>query len=97
MGTLIHRPDGRLADGAVQLASATPVLSGGRIGVLDNGKPNAGLLLSQVADGLAERIGGNVVTTTGKGARANAATACSPQVLETLTKEVELVLTGSAD
>ena len=97
MGTLIHRPDGKLADGAVQLASTSPVLSGGRIGVLDNGKPNAGVLLSRVANGLAERIGGNVVTTTGKGARANAATACSPQVLETLSKEVELVLTGSAD
>ena len=97
MGTLIHRPDGRLADGAVQLASTSPVLSGGRIGVLDNGKPNAGVLLSRVADGLAQRIGGSVATTTGKGERANAATACSPQVLETLSKEVELVLTGSAD
>ena len=57
MATLIHRPDGPLSDGAVQLSSTTPVLSGGRIGVLDNGKPNAGLLLSQAAEGLAERIG----------------------------------------
>ena len=97
MVTLIHRPDGPLADGAVHLSSTAPVLSGGRIGVLDNGKPNARLLLTRAAEGLAERIGGNVVTVTDKGAGANAATACTSQVLETLSKEVELVLTGSAD
>ena len=34
MVTLIHRPDGPLADGAVQLSSTAPVLSGGRIGVV---------------------------------------------------------------
>ena len=97
MATLIHRPDGPLADGAALLSSTTPVLSGGRIGVLDNGKPNARLLLTRAAEGLAERIGGHLATVTGKGAGANAATACTSQVLETLSKEVELVLTGSAD
>ena len=97
MTALIHRPDGPLADGAVQLALTAPVLSSGRIGVLDNGKPNAGLLLTRAAEGLARRIGGHLVTATGKGAGANAATACTSQVLEPLSKEVELVLTGSAD
>ena len=65
--------------------------------MLDNGKPNARLLLTRAAEGLAERIGGQLATITGKGAEANAATACTSQVLETLSKEVELVLTGSAD
>ena len=97
MATLIHRPDGPLADGAVQLSSTTPVLAGGRIGGRDNGKPNAGLRLTRAAEGLAERIGGHLATVAGKGAGANAATACTSQVLETLSKEVELVLTGSAD
>ena len=97
MATLINRPDGPLAEGAVQRSSTTPVLSGGRIGVLDNGKPNARLLLTRAAEGFAERIGGHLATVTGKGAGANAATACTSQVLETLSKEVELVLTGSAD
>ena len=97
MATLIHRPDGPLADGAVQLSSTTRVLSGGRIGVLDNGKPNARLLLTRAAEGLAGRIGGHLATVAGKGVGANAATACTSQVLETLSKEVELVLTGSAD
>ena len=90
MATLIHRPDGPLAEGAVQLSSTTPVLSGGRIGVLDNGKPNARLLLTRAAEGLAGRIGGHLATVTGKGAGANAATSCTSQVLETLSKEVEL-------
>ena len=87
----------RLADGAAQLSSTAMVLSGGRIGVLDNGKPNARLLLTRAAEGLAERTGGHLATVAGKGAGANAATACTSQVLETLSKEVELVLTGSAD
>ena len=65
--------------------------------MLDNGKPNARLLLTRAAEGLAERIGGQLATIAGKGAEANAATACTSQVLETLSKEVELVLTGSAD
>ena len=97
MVTLIHRPDGPLAYGAVQLSSIAPVLSGGRIGVLDNGKPNARLLLTRAAEGRAERIGGHLATVTDKGAGATAATACTSQVIETLSKEVELVLTGSAD
>ena len=97
MATLIHRPDGPLADGAVQLSSTAPVLSGGRIGVRCNGKPNARLLLTRAAEGLAERIGGRLATVAGKGAGANAATACTSQALETLSMEVELVLTGSAD
>ena len=97
MATLIHRPDGPLADGAARLSSTVPVLSGGRIGVLDNGKPNARLLLTRAAEGLAERTGGHLATVAGKGAGANAATACTSQILETLSKEVELVLTGSAD
>ena len=33
----------------------------------------------------------------GKGERANAATACNPQVVGMLAEEVQLVLTGSAD
>ena len=46
----------------------------------------------------AERIGGEVVRVTDKGAAGfNAATACEPQVLEGLSKEVRIVLTGSAD
>ena len=96
MSARILDPAGPLAEGAVQLAPAAPALVDGRIGVLD--KPNARLLLETAAAGLAERIGGEVVRVTDKGAAGfNAATACEPQVLEGLSKEVRIVLTGSAD
>ena len=60
MSTTIHDPAGPLAEGAVQLVPAAPALVGGSIGVLDNGKPNARLLLTRAAEGLAARIGGEV-------------------------------------
>ncbi|MBC8363662.1 MAG: hypothetical protein H8E59_01505 [Actinobacteria bacterium] len=91
----------------MQLAPAVPALVSGKIGVLDNGKPNARLLLTKAAEGLATRIGGEVASVIGKSDRSgksgrgapgnNAATACESQVLEGLSKEVRIVLTGSAD
>ncbi len=97
MNMKIYSPEGELLEEAVQLSSTTPLLSGGKIGVLDNGKPNANLLLTKVAEVLAERIDATVSLVTGKGERANAATACNPQVVGMLAEEVQLVLTGSAD
>jgi hypothetical protein len=68
-----------------------------RIGVLDNGKPNARLLMTRAAEQLAVRTGASLTIVTDKGPGANAATPCTPAVLEHLSKEVDLVLTGSAD
>ena len=49
MSARILDPAGPLAEGAVQLAPAAPALVDGRIGVLDNAKPNARLLLETAA------------------------------------------------
>jgi hypothetical protein len=73
------------------------VLTGLRIGVLDNGKPNARLVMVRAASQLADRTGARVALVTDKGPNHNAATACSDEVLDRLTKEVDLVITGSAD
>ena len=97
MNMKIYSPEGDLKDEVVELCSTTPLLSGGKIGVLENGKPNADLLLTKIAEGLAGRIDAKFSMTTGKGERANAATACNPQVIGMLAEEVQLVLTGSAD
>ena len=97
MNMMIHSPEGELIDEVVELCSTAPLFSGGKIGVLENGKPNADLLLTKIAEGLAERIDARVSVITGKGERANAATACNPQVIGMLAEEVQLVLTGSAD
>ena len=97
MNMKIYSPEGDLKDEVVQLCSTTPLFSGGKIGVRENGKPNADLLLTKIAEGLAGRIDAKFSMTTGKGERANAATACNPQVVGMLAEEVQLVLTGSAD
>jgi hypothetical protein len=73
------------------------VLNGLRIGVLDNLKPNARLLMVRAAEQLAARTGATVTLVTDKGPGANSATPCTDEVLDRLTKEVDLVLTGSAD
>ena len=93
----IYRPDGAVGAPAPTLAPSPAVLTGLRVGVLDNGKPNARLLLTRAAEQLAARTGATVAVVTDKGPGHNAATPCSDEVLDRLTKEVDLVLTGSAD
>ncbi|MEZ5244184.1 MAG: hypothetical protein R2707_03740 [Acidimicrobiales bacterium] len=89
----IYSPAGETGPAPVSLAPPLPLLAGARIGVLDNTKPNAGVLLNRMAIRLAERTGASVTLVETK----NAALAAPDDVLERLSKEVELVLTGSAD
>ena len=93
MGIQIVAPDGVIGAPPAQLAPAPRSLSGLRIGVLDNNKPNAGVLLDRVALRLAERTGAIV----GRREEKNAALPAEDQVLDRITKEVQVVLTGSAD
>lgn len=89
----IYAPEGARGRPPVSRAASLPSLAGTRIGILDNLKPNAGLLLGRLAERLAETTGAIVTVVETK----NAAVAAPDQVLRRLTKEVELVLTGSAD
>ncbi len=93
----IYAPDGAIGRPSLTLAPSPPVLTGLRLGVLDNGKPNARLLMVRAAEQLAARTGATVTLVTDKGPDHNAATPCSDEVMAKLTKEVDLVLTGSAD
>ncbi len=90
---LIHRPDGHVATPPATLAPSPAVLAGRRIGILDNRKPNADVLLERLAERLVERTGATVVRTETK----NAAVACNDQVLGLLAEEVDVILTGTAD
>ena len=90
---LIHRPDGDVATPPAQRAPALAVLAGCRIGILDNRKPNADVLLEHLAERLSERTGAAVVHTATK----NAAIPCEDQVLGLLAEEVDVILTGTAD
>jgi hypothetical protein len=93
----IFAPDGEVGPEPVRLAPAPTSLAGLRIGVLDNAKPNAGLLMGRAAQQIAARTGATVSLVTEKGPGANAATPCTAEVLGRLANEVDLVLTGSAD
>lgn len=91
--TRIYTPVGATGPEPVQLAPSPAVLAGQRIGILDNTKPNAGVLLRRMAAKLSERTGATVGPVETK----NAALAAPDDVIARLSKEVELVLTGSAD
>jgi hypothetical protein len=93
----IYAPDGSVGKPSLVPAAIPSVITGLRIGVLDNGKPNARLLMVRMAEQLAARTGATVSMVTGKGPGRNAATASSEGVLDQLEKEVDLVITGSAD
>ncbi len=97
MTTRVYAPDGEVGPAPVSLAPSPHVLTGTRIGVLDNGKPNAGLLLHRLGDQLAARTGASLAIVTAKGPGANAATPCTDAVMARLTEECDVVLTGSAD
>ena len=89
----IYAPTGNTGERQRSLAAPIPVLNGLSLGILDNTKPNARVLLDRLAERLTERVG----LTLAKAEVKNAALAAPDQVLESLSKEVQVVLTASAD
>ena len=75
-----------------RLAPRKSSLAGLTIGVLDNGKPNAGALMHRVAELLAARTGAARVRGWSKPSAARPA-----EILDDIAKEAHVVLTGSAD
>ena len=75
-----------------RLAPRKASLSGLTIGVLDNGKPNAGALMDRVAELLAARTGAAGVRGWSKPSAARPA-----EILDDIAKGADVVLTGSAD
>jgi hypothetical protein len=90
----IEDPCGAVGPGVRAAVPRFSTLAGRRIGVLDNGKPNARLLLSAMAAGLAARTG---ATVTLEVAKRTAAEPCAPDLITRLAASADLVLTGSAD
>jgi len=85
-------PLGRTPDTVRPLARRRPSLAGLRIGVLDNSKPNADVLLDGVAQALAARAGGVTILRWTKPGSSRPAT-----MLDEIASAVDVVLTGSAD
>ena len=68
--------------------------------MLDNGKPNAMLLMTRIAESLAARTGAQVSVALKKGPRgesANAAIPCAPDIFERIVAQSDIVITGTAD
>jgi hypothetical protein len=100
MTTTIHRPDGTVGQARASLAASPASLTGARIAVLDNGKPNAALLMTRIAEALAKETGAQVTTVLKKGPRgesANAAIPCAPDIFERVLAQADVVITGTAD
>lgn len=93
MGIRIYSPEGALGTPPVVLTPAPRRLTGLPVGILDNGKPNADVLLRTVSEGLAARA----KTTLGPSYRKNAARPAPDDQIKGLAREVKVVLTGSAD
>lgn len=96
----IYRPDGNILNSSFALAPRLDTVVGARIGVLDNGKPNAAFVMTTIAEYLAERVGAKlaVVIKKGPGGRsANAAVPCAPDVFAELVAGADVVITGAAD
>jgi hypothetical protein len=94
MSIRIYSPEGVTVPSRRVAAEPVAALSGLHIGLLGNGKPNAALLLTALADRVAARTGAQVEVVREKG---TAATPAEPGVLEELAARADVVLTGSAD
>ena len=91
---LVASPEGAVVRRRGRLAAPPAPLAGKRVAVLVNGKPNAGLLLSAVAEDLANTEGMPLGPVLGKRTAAEPADA---EVLDNLRRSAEIVLTGSGD
>jgi hypothetical protein len=87
----VMSPLGSAPTGAKPLARRRASLTGCRVGVLDNSKPNADVLLGRIAEGLVRAGAAGVRRWQKPGASRPAAD------LDEIAASVDVVLTGSAD
>jgi hypothetical protein len=85
-------PLGAISDTVKPLAARRPSLNGLRLGVLDNSKPNADVLLRRVAELLAARAEGVTIRTWIKPGSSRPAA-----MIEEIASSVDVLLTASAD
>jgi hypothetical protein len=87
-------PAGRAEAPLRPLAPRPQALAGLTIGLLDNSKPNAGVLLERVAAGLAARWGAAGVRIWRK---PGSSTAAAREALDEIARSAHVVLVASAD
>lgn len=97
---LIYRPDGEQAGDIDTPTPPLATLQGATVSVLDNGKPNAALAMSALAESLSVRAGsrvGELARKSADGESSNAAIPCDPVVLARVGAASDVVITGTAD
>ena len=98
--TLVYLPDSEPGPEITTLAPSPASLAGLRIAVLDNGKPNADVVMTRAAQTLAARTGATVSVVTEKGPQGMSANAAIPMAadrFELLMAQADVVITGAAD
>ena len=100
MTVSVYLPDSIPGPEPAHLAPSPSSLAGLRIAVLDNGKPNADVVMTAAAEALARRTGATVSLVTKKGPlglSANAAIPVADDRFELVVAEADVVITGAAD
>ena len=100
MTITVYVPDSEARPDRGSLAGSPANLTGLRLAVLDNGKPNAMTVIARAAETLAARTGAviSLVIKKGPGGRsANAAIPCADDIFDRLLAEADIVITGAAD
>ncbi len=98
--TQIYLPDSEPGPEMSVRAPSPRSLAGVRIAVLDNGKPNAGVVMERVAETVSARVGATVSLVTKKGPEGRSANAAIPMardIFDRLKSEADVVITGAAD
>jgi hypothetical protein len=85
---------GKTTSVGLSLAPRRTELSGARVGLLENGKQNASLLLTEVADILRERYGAGEAKLRRK---ENFAQPAPQELIDQLSSESDLVVIGVGD
>ena len=85
-------PLGTTPDTVTSLSKRRASLAGLRIGVLDNSKPNADVLLGRVAEALAAGVEGTTIRRWTKPGSSRPAA-----MIDEIAASVDVLLTGTAD
>jgi hypothetical protein len=96
----VYAPEGAIGLAPARRAASPASLAGLRIAVVDNGKPNAMLVMTRLAESLAARTGAKLALKTKKGPNGESANAAIPAAADTIARVVaqaDVVITGSAD